>query len=146
MHRCRIFKHCTAYISAISQQIELKFGAITLEVKRINSRDKTRTLQHCSIPCSVAESLNTLQPISQPFFNGLSWNFAWWLSSWEGSSIDLKQWPCSTAAFHAALQNLWTLNSLSQLFLNVISWDLACWYFRWKGSSSYSQNSTSTLT
>ena len=39
------------------------------------SRDETWTLQHCSIPCSTAESLNTLQPISQPILNGLSWNY-----------------------------------------------------------------------
>ena len=33
-------------------------------------RVKIMTLQHCSIPCSAAESLNTLWPISQPFLNG----------------------------------------------------------------------------
>ena len=58
-------------------------------------RVKTVTLQHCSIPCSAAESLNTLQPISKPFLNGLSWNFAWWLSSLKGSRLELKQCPCS---------------------------------------------------
>ena len=102
----------TTYISAISQRIELKFCMMTLYVERIKSRVKRVTLQHCSIPCSAAESLNTLQLISQPYLNGLSWNFAWWLSRWKGSSLESKQWPCSTRAFHAALQNLLTLNSL----------------------------------
>ena len=44
--------------------------------------------------------------ISQPFLNGLTWNFAWWFSKWKGSSLWSKQWPCSTAVLHAALQNL----------------------------------------
>ena len=41
--------------------------------------------------------------ISQPFLNGLSWNFAWLLLRWKGSS-----WypSASTAVFHAVLQNL----------------------------------------
>ena len=46
----------------------------------MKSRIQTVTLQHCSIPCSAAESLNTVQPISQSFLDGLSWNFAWLLS------------------------------------------------------------------
>ena len=46
---------------------------------------------------------NSNQPISQPFLNGLSWNFAWWLPRWLGWSLESKQWPCSTAVFHAAL-------------------------------------------
>ena len=49
---------------------------------------------------------NSKQPISQPFLNGLSWNFACWLPRWLGWSLESKQWPCSTAVFHAALQNL----------------------------------------
>ena len=59
---------------------------------RIKSRVHTLTLQHCSILCSAAESLNTVQPISQPFLNGFSWNFAWWLSRLKGSSLQPKQW------------------------------------------------------
>ena len=88
----------------------------------MKSRFQTVTLQHCSIPCSAAESLNTVQPISQPFLNGLSWNFAWWLSMWKGSSLESKEWPCSTAVFHAALQNPWTLYNL---YLSHISTDWA---------------------
>ena len=63
---------CIAYISAISQRIQLKFCMTVIQVERIKSADKTQTLQHCSIPCSAAESLDTLCLISQPFFNGLS--------------------------------------------------------------------------
>ena len=76
MQRCRIFKHCTAYISAIPQQIELKFCVITLEVKRIDSSDKTGTLQHCSIPCSAAESLIFIQPLAWSFL--IDWGAEFW--------------------------------------------------------------------
>ena len=48
---------CISYISAISQRIELKFCMIDIQVARMKSADKTQTLQHCSIPCSTAESL-----------------------------------------------------------------------------------------
>ena len=61
-----------SYISAISQRIELKFGMMTPQVDRMKYRVQILTLQHCSIPCSAAESLNSVQPISQPFLNGLS--------------------------------------------------------------------------
>ena len=122
MQRCRMFKHYTAYISAISQWIDLKFFMMTLYVERIKSRVKRATLQHCSIPCSAAKSLNTLQLISQPYLNGLSWNFAWWLPRWKGSSLESKEWPCSIAVFHAALQNPWTLYNL---YLSHISTDWA---------------------
>ena len=61
---------------------------------------------------------NSKLPISQPFLNGLSWNFAWWLSRWKGSSLESKDWPCSTAVFHAALQNLW-LDHNSAIFYRI---------------------------
>ena len=44
MQRCRISENYTAYISAISQRIELKFCMITLEVESFTSRGKTGTL------------------------------------------------------------------------------------------------------
>ena len=82
--------------------------------------------------------------ISQPFLNGMSWNFAWLLFRWKGwslqtitqpfliglrwnlvrckqSSLVTKQWPSSTAVFHAALQNLYFLLAISQAFLNGLS-------------------------
>ena len=74
----------------------------------------TVTLQHCSIQCSAAESLNTLWPISEPFLNGFSWNFAWLLFRWKGSSLDLKQWPCSFSAQCSAAE------SSSQPFFNQL--------------------------
>ena len=45
--------------SAILQPIQLKFGMMTTQVDRIKLRFQTLTL-HCSIPCSAAESLNTV--------------------------------------------------------------------------------------
>ena len=75
----------------------------SLCVEIIKSRVQTVTLQHYTIPYSAAESLNTLKPISHPFLNGLSWNFARWLSRWKASSLSPNQWPCRPAVFHTAL-------------------------------------------
>ena len=71
-------------------------------------------LEHCSIPCSAVESLNTLWPISQQFLNGFSWNFSWLLFRWKGSSLDLKQWPCSFSVQCSAAE------SSSQPFFNQL--------------------------
>ena len=63
--------------------------------------------------------------------------FAWLLSRWKGSSLESKQWPCSsTAVFNAAIQILLnTKQPISQPFLSEFTWNFAWWFTRLKGSS-----------
>ena len=118
---------------------------MTLYGKRIKSRVKTvLPLQHCSIQCSAAESLNTLQPISQPFLNGFSWNWAWLFLRFKQSSLDTKQWPCSTAVFHAVhaecLSIDWaeiTLQAITLPFLNLLRWNFFWWLYILRGSNFF---------
>ena len=52
----------------------------------------------------------------------MSWYFARLFSRWKVSSLESKSWPCSTAVFHAALQNILTL---CNLYLSHFSMDWA---------------------
>ena len=65
---------CGLYLSHFSTDWAEILRDCFLGGKDPSYRFKTVTLQHCSIPCSAAESLNTLWPISKPFLNRLNWN------------------------------------------------------------------------
>ena len=54
-------------------------------------------LQYSMQRCRISN-----RTITQPFLIGLSWNFLWLFLRWKQSSLDTKQWRCSTAVFHAA--------------------------------------------
>ena len=96
---------CTSFIVTAQANIPTKaksgFGLNSVMASKNTTHHLTETL------------------INQPLLNRLSWTFAWWLFRWKESSQESKKWPCSTAVFHAALQNrLNTLQPIYQPFLN----------------------------
>ena len=77
-------------------------------IKSIESKQWQYSMQCCRI------FKHSVAYISQQFLNGFSWNFAWLLFRWKGSSLDLKQWPCSFSVQCSAAE------SSSQPFFNQL--------------------------
>ena len=125
-------------MSGISHHIEFQFGMIPFLEERIMLRDKTATLQYCSIPCSAAEFIISL-----------------YVSHFSSDWVEIRHDPFLRGKDHverqnsdpAALQYFMQCcriynQPISQPFLIRLSWNLAWLVSRVKGSSLHWKNVT----